>query len=79
MPSTKRQELAGECGLACAILELAVKDARRGNGHALGARAFLCSTWAAELLAGVCDVLALDYDGDDLRAIAGEVDGEGAL
>ena len=60
------------------VLALAVKDARKGNGHAQEARRFLSSTWAAELLTLTCDVLDLDYDAADLQAlIAGEVGATG--
>ena len=69
MPNTKRQDLSGEVGLACAVLALAARDVRKGNGHAQEARRFLSSTWAAELLTLTCDVLDLDYDAGDLAAL----------
>jgi len=68
-----KANLSGPAGLACAILDRAARDVAAGNGHAQEARAFLCSTWAAELLGALCDALALGdgYDGDDLRKLAG--------
>ena len=69
MPNTKRQDLAGEVGLACAVLALAARDVRKANGHAQEARRFLSSTWAADLLREVCGVLDLDYTADDLAAL----------
>jgi len=68
----KAQDLAGCEGLACAILYQAVKDARRGNGQALDAQAFLASPWAVDLLTGLNRALDTEYSPADLRALAGE-------
>jgi len=67
-----KSRLSGEPGLAVAVLNLAVSDLKRPQ-YATGARDFLRSPWAAELLAGLCEAIGVDgYDGADLARIAGD-------
>jgi len=73
-----KSDLTGHAGLACAILDLAARDAAGGGAWAEDARAFLLGDWGRELLGLLCAALDVgDYDGDDLARLAlGEVDGE---
>jgi len=71
-----KANLTGAAGLACAVFDLAARDLRRPR-YATGARDFLRSPWAAQLLAGLCEAIGVDgYDGADLARIAGDLKSE---
>ena len=71
-PPRHNEMLAGPAGLAVAILALAVKDVRQGNGHAADARVFLAGPRAARWLALLGDEIDHSYTAADLQALVDE-------
>jgi len=70
--TANRAGLSGPAGLSAAVFYLAIGDVRNGNGHAVEARDFILSPWAARWWGLLCDVLDLGYDAGDLRRIVGQ-------
>ena len=76
IPTKGRTKLYGYPGLACAIIDRAVRDAKSSNGVRADALDFLQSDGAASLVANLGDALGMALNGGELRGVC-EALGEG--
>ncbi len=72
-----KKGLRGYEGIALAVLERAIKDARSGNGQRANARAFLRSKGCAALAVNLGEAMGRDFDGGEVAGMLAGI-GKGA-